>query len=66
MYLSGFRTEGSLPSDQECDEYQQNKRLLWQPLEVPGLVIPVFTSSENFTAKHKRLSVCVNILAERS
>lgn len=65
MYVSGFSGEGSLPSDQECHENLQNKHLLWQPPEVRGLVIPVFRANENFTAKDD-LSICVNVLAERS
>jgi len=66
MYLSGFSGEGSLPSDQARYENQQNKHLWGQPSEVCGLVIPVFRANENFTVKDKKLSICVNILTEKS
>lgn len=64
--ISGSSGEGSLPSDQECDGTLQNKHLLWQPPEVRGFAVPVFRANENFTAKDKKLSICVNIRTKRS
>lgn len=65
MYISCFSGEGSLSSDQECNENLQAK-LLWQLSGVRVLASPAFRANEKFTATDKELSVSVNILTKRS
>lgn len=65
MYISCLSGEGSLPSDQECDENLQAK-LPWQPSGVCVLASPAFRPNEKFTAKEKNLSISVNILTKMS